>query len=164
MRKKRKRRKKKFILLFFVGVVIVVAVIALYQSLRDRPRYTAEEYFEISDVTWRGGMQDNGSSLILNILTFNITAVEGDAHQVRIQNLGIPEPGSEMWWEPWVDLGTMSQGEAETVQLITEKGLFIHLKEEGYPVKVRIISEEISKYPRDQSITIFVTEEEQVHM
>lgn len=150
--------------MFFVAVVIVAATTALYLSQRDRPRPTAEEYFEISDVTWEGAIEEDGSLLMLYTLTFNITPVQGDAHQVRIQNLGTPLPGSEMPWEPWVDLGTISQGEAETVQLITERGVYIHrITEKGFPVDIRVISAEISKEPKDQRITIYVTEEEQVN-
>ncbi len=159
MRRKKKKGKKKLILLSSIVAVIVVAVGgALYQSQRDKPRPTAEEYFEISDLTWDGFIEDNGSLLILNILTFNLTAVGGDAHQVRIPNLGPDEPSP--WREDYVDLGTMSQGEVRTVLLSTEKGVYIHLKEEGFPVRIRIISEEISRDPKDQFITVYVTQEE----
>lgn len=159
-KRKRKGRKKIFIPLFFVSVVIVIAVAALYQSPRVKPRLTAEEYFEISDVTYEGFIEGNGSMLILHVLTFNLTAVEGDAHQVRIPNLGPDEPSS--WREEYVDLGTMLHGEVETVTLSTEYGVYIRLKEEGFPVRVRIISEEISRDPKDQFITYYVTQEEQV--
>ncbi|MFX0200600.1 MAG: hypothetical protein ACFFCW_31155 [Candidatus Hodarchaeota archaeon] len=160
MRIKRKRRKKKFIALFFVGVVIVVALAVLYQSPRETPRLTAEEYFDISDVTYEGFIEGNGSLLILHALTFNLTAVAGDAHQVRIPNLALDEPS--VWREEYVDLGTILYGEVETVSLSTEQGVYIHLKEEGFPIRVRIISKEISVHPIDQYITYYVPQEEQV--
>ena len=160
MRKKRKRRKKKFVLLFFVGAAIIVAVTALFQSQRAGPRPTAEEYFEIFNVTYEGFIEDDGSALMLYVLTFNLTAVQGDAHQVRIPNIGPDEPSE--WRPEYVDLGTMLQGEAETVTLRTEEGVYIHLKEEGFPVGIRIISQEISRDPEDQSITKYVTEEENI--
>lgn len=161
MRKKRKRRKKNFILLFFVGAAVVVAVTALFLSQRAGPRPTAEEFFEISDVTYEGFIEDDGSLLMLYVLTFNLTAVGEDAHQVRIQNMGPDEPSE--WREEYVDLGTMLQGEAETVTLSTEQGVYIHLKEESFPVRIRIISKEISSDPKDQFITYYVTQEEQVN-
>lgn len=161
MRRKRKRRnKKKFIALFFFGVVIVAALAVLFQSPREAPILTAEEYFDISDVTYEGFIEGNGSLLILYVLNFNLTAVAGDAHEVRLPNLGLDEPTS--WREKYVDLGTIRFNHTETVTLSTEQGVYIHLKEEGFPIEVRIISKEISVYARDQKITYYVTPEEQV--
>lgn len=154
--RKKKKRKKKLILLFFIVAVIVVAVGgALYQSQRDRPRPTAEEYFEISDVTHEGFFEENSSLLVVHRLTFNLTVVGGDAHHVVVQNLGPDEPSA--WHEPFIDLGTMLQGEVEPVTLSTEYGLYIHLKEKGFPVEIRVTSEETSKDPKDQFITIYLT-------
>ena len=162
-RKKKSGKLKRNVLitLLIIGIVIIVVVAALYQSQLSQSKPTAEQYFKISDVTYEGFLEDDGSLLILHILTFNVTAVEGDAHQVRIPNLGPDEPS--VWREEYIDLGTMLQGEVETVTLSTEKGVYIHLKEEGFPVGIRIISEEISKDPKDQFITVYVTQEEQVN-
>lgn len=161
MRSKKKRRnKKKFIPLFFFGVVIVAALAVLFQSPREAPRLTAEEYFDISDVTYEGSIESDGRLLILYVLTFNLTAVAGDAHQVRIPNLGLDEPS--LWREQYVDLGTIRFNHTETVSLSTEQGVYIHLKEEGFPIRVRIISKEISMDRIDQYITCYVTQEEQV--
>lgn len=140
------------ILLSIVGIVVIISIAALSQNQPSQPKPTAEECFEISDVTYEGF--ENGSLLIVHVLRFNLTAVGGDAHQVRLPNLGPDAPSS--WRPEYVDLGTMLQGEAEMVRLSTEYGVYSHLKEEGFPVRIRIISEEISKDPQDQFITIFL--------
>lgn len=160
MKRKRKTRKKILLTLLFTVVVIVVAVTVLYQSKEEKPRLTAEEYFEISDVTYEGFIQDDGQLLSLHKLKFNLTTVGGNAHYVIVQNLG-PDPPSE-WRPAYIELGTMSQGEVRTVSLTTEYGVHIRLKEEGFPVRVRVTSEETSRDPQDQFITHYVTEEEKV--
>lgn len=160
MRTKRKirqkeKRKKKLILLFFIVVVIVVAVAAaLYQSGIGRPRPTAEEYFEIFDATYEGFYEENSSLLVVHRLRFNLTAVGGDAHYVIVQNLGPDEPSE--WRPAYIELGTMLQGEVEPVTLSTEYGLYIHLKEKGFPVEIRVTSEETSRDPKDQFITVYL--------
>lgn len=155
MRRKRKRRnmkRKMLILLLIVGIIVIIVMAASYRSQPSRSKPTAEEYFEISDVTYEGF--ENGSLLIVHVLRFNLTAVGGDAHYVIIQNLGPDEPSS--WRPAYVELGTMLEGEVRTVQLSTEYGLYIHLKEEGFPVSIRVTSEETSKEPREQFITIYL--------
>lgn len=157
MGRKRKRRnvkRKMLIPLLIIAIIVIIVIVALYQSPPGQSKPTAEQYFKISDVTYEGSVGGNGSLLIVYVLRFNLTAVGGDAHQVRIPNLGPDEPSS--WRPEYVDLGTMLQGEAETVSLSTEYGVYSHLKEEGFPVRIRIISEEISRDPKDQFITVYL--------
>lgn len=164
MARKGKRGKLKrnvLITLLIIGVVIIIIMAALHQSQLSQSKPTAEQYFKIADVTYEGFIEDNGSLLILHVLTFNVTAFGGDAHQVRIPNLGPDEPS--LWHEQYIDLGTMSQGEVETVTLSTEKGVYIPLKGGSFPVRIRIISEETSAEPQDQFITVYMTQEEQVN-
>lgn len=160
---RRKRKKKKIILLSFVFVIGVIAVWALYGNQGIESTYLAEEYFDISDVAYEGFFQSNGSVLAVHILEFNLTAVGGDAHQVRIPNLAIDEPDPVFPKDEYVDLGNMLQGEAETVKLTTERGVYVRLEEEGFPIKIRIISKETFGDPIDQFITIYLTEEEKVN-
>lgn len=65
------------------------------------------------------------------MLTFNLTAVGGPAHNVIVHNLGVNEP--------FVELGTMLQGEVKAVQLSAEGGVHISLEKEGFPVRIRIM-------------------------
>lgn len=155
-RKKKRGKKNKLalILLSIVGIVVIIVIVVLYQSQEAQPKSTAEEYFEISGATYDGFIEGNGTELILHMLTFNFTAVKGDAHQVVIQNLG-PDPQSPSHDTYW-DLGTMLQGEVRTVRLSTEKGVHIHLGEKGFPVRIRITSEETFKEPQKQFITIYL--------
>lgn len=155
-RKRRKSNKQPLILLSIVAVVMVIIVIAaLYQNQNQesQPKPTTEEYFEISGATYDGFIEENGTELILHVLRFNLTAVGGSAHNVIVHNLGANEPFP---WEPYVELGTMLQGEVRTVQLNTEKGVYISLTDEGFPVRIRITSEETSREPQEQFITIYL--------
>lgn len=156
MMKKRKRsktNKQAFILLSIVGIVVIITVAALYRSQESQPKPSTEEYFEISDTTHFGFNEANGSELILHILTFNLTAVGGPARNVIVHNLGVNE---DFPWEPYIELGTMLQGEVKAVQLSTERGVYISLEEEGFPVRIRITSEETSREPQEQFITIYL--------
>jgi len=57
--------------------------------------------------------------------------------------------------EPFVELGTMLQGEVKAVQLSTERGVYISLEKEGFPLRIRITSEETSREPQEQFIIIY---------
>lgn len=154
-RKKRKTNKKALILLSIVGIAVIIVAAVLYQNGESQPKPTTEEYFEISGATYDGFIVENGSELILHILTFNLTAVGGSAHNVIIHNLGINEPEP---WEPFVELGTMLLGEVRRVPpLSSERGVHIPLEENGFPVRIRITSEETSREPQEQFITIYLT-------
>lgn len=150
--KRRKTNKWALILVSIVGIVTIVAIAVLFQNQLGQPKPTTEEYFEISDVTYDGF--ENGSLLIVNILEFNLTAVGGDAHYVIIQNLGPDEPSASR--PDYVELGTMLKGEVRSVRLSTEYGVYVHLSEEGFPIKVRVTSEETSQDPKDQFITVYL--------
>jgi len=150
--KRRKTNKQALILLSIVAIAVIIAIAALYKIPESQPRPTIEEYFEISGALYDGFIEANGTELILHFLAFNLTAVGGSARNVIVHNLGVDED----WpWEPYVELGTMLQGEVKTVALSTEKGVHIHLKEEGFPVRIRITSEETSREPQEQFITIY---------
>lgn len=157
--KKRKRKGKTnrqaLVLVFIVAISVIIVVAALYQTPESKPRPPAEEYFEISDVAYDGFLSYNDTELDLYLLGFNLTAVGGRAHNVIVTNLGT-ETVEDPTWEPFKELEDMSQGEAKPVLLSNERGVKISLTEKGFPVRVRITSEETSKVPQEQFITIYL--------
>lgn len=164
MKKKKRNRRKKYkqalILLSIVGIFVIIVIAALYQTPESPPRLPSADFFEISGLDAQGFIEDNGTELILHLLTFNLTAVNGSARNVIVHNLGVSE---EVWWEPFIELGTMAQGEVKAVQLSTEQGVYIPLTNitgegEVFPVSIRITSEETSRVPQEQLITIYLVE------
>lgn len=152
-RKRRKPNKHVLILLSIIGMVVIILIAVSYQFGESQPKPKTEEYFEISGTTFDGFIVENGSELILHVLTFNLTTIGGTAHNVIVHNLGVDEPFP---WEPYLELGTMLEAEIRTVQLGTETGVHIPLEEKGFPIRVRITSEETSRNPQEQFITIYV--------
>lgn len=144
---------------------MIIAIAALYQSLDSQseptqPKPPTAEYFDISGWRPQGFIEQNGTELVLHLLTFNLTAVGGSARNVIVHNLGV---GEDFPWEPYIELETMLQGEVATVLLNTEKGVHIPLtsnpdKGEVFPVRIRITSEETSSEPQEQFITIYLVE------
>ncbi len=163
---KRRKRKGKtnrqaLVLVFIAAISLIILVAALYQVLESKPNPSSEpkppsaEYFEISDVAYDGFLSQNDTELDLYMLGFNLTAFGGRANNVIVHNLGTYTP-DDPTWEPFKELGDMSQGDPKPVLLNNERGVKISLTDEGFPYRVRITSEETSKIPQEQFITIYL--------
>lgn len=146
-RKTKKRRKTSkwalIPLLIVAGVMAVIIVATLHQ---DQSKYTAEEYFEISGLS-SGSFKflDGGNAIQLHELTFNFTAVRGDAHEVICNNRGLADSEPKF-------IGDMGKGESGWITLIFGDPLHLPLKEEGWgPIRISIISLEASG-----TITVFL--------
>jgi hypothetical protein len=141
MKRKRKKRRKmsKWTLIPLLIVAVVMAVIVAATLLLDQPKYTAEEYFEISTLS-SGSFKflEEGNAIQLHELTFNFTAVGGDAHEVICNNRGLARS------EP-VFIGEMGKGESGWITLTFGIPLYLPLKEEGWgPIRISVISLEAS--------------------
>ena len=127
MKKRRKREKRRKIdkkMMALLLVVVFFIIIVVYQTTRETPKYSAEEYFEILEPTPGGTLNEDWSHLFLYSLTFKIKAVRGDAHEVIANSagLGMEEP---MW------VGTIMNGEERTVFLSFER----------FPISLRLEGE-----------------------
>lgn len=136
-RKKRiksKRKQKLIVLAILLFIVSVVAFFAFYKS-SPRKKIPAEEYYVISedDIEPFGLTYANGTALKLYSLTFNLTAVRGDAHNIVIS--------TGVYLEP-VLIEEIKQGEFKTVALTFSPLYLSTLEEKGFPVEISISSTE----------------------
>lgn len=140
-RKKRKRARKKsktkVILAITVGVIIVLSVtVALYLNQLSSVEYPAKEYFQVVGSTVDDGeFVEYPKVLFIHAISFNITAVKGDAHGVVISSPAMSE--AEV-------LGDMLQGQIVYVN-VQFGGRYLRTfneEEGGYPVDITIRSKE----------------------
>lgn len=141
MQRKRKKRRKtsKWALIPSLIVAVVLVVIIAVTLLQDQPKYTAEEYFEISKLS-SGSFKllEEGNAIQLHELTYNFTAVGGAAREVVCNNRGLAQS------EP-VYIGDMRKGESGWITLTFGNPLYLPLKEEGWgPIRISVISLEAS--------------------
>lgn len=141
-KKKRRRRtsKVKVILPIALGTIIVLAVALYLSQPPSQQRKPAQEYFRVLGSTVDIGDFPNfpdTSLLMIRAISFNITAVGGDAHGVVIESIALSEPQL---------LGDISQGQIVYVNLAFGGGLLSEFNEEeqGFPVTIRIRSMEAS--------------------
>lgn len=135
-KKRRKRSKVKVILTVVVGIFIVLAVASYIRLPSNTGAKTAQEYFQILGSTVDVGDFPNWpdtKEVLLKAISFNITAVGGDAHGVVIDSIALSQP------KP---LGDILKGQIVFVTLEFGGGYLSTLKDQGYPVKIRIRSME----------------------
>jgi flagellar basal body-associated protein FliL len=134
---KRKKTSKKIWIILAVLIFCVIAAIGLYQSQRP-----AKVEFKVIQAGWDGlppDYENNGSVAIIYGVSIQFKAVGGDAHNVIVSWVGLAEES-----EP-VEIGTMKEGVAYVTpsgSLVSSMGYKTTREESGYPVKIRIYSEE----------------------
>ena len=132
-RRRLKTSRKIWILLILLLFVVVAAVI-LYQS-HVNPRSVD---FKVIGAGWHGPVPrlgNNGSVAIIYGVSVTFKAVGGDAHDVVVSWEGgpgsVPQP-----------VGTMQEDVHYTVLLFSYGGYSSRREEIGYPVEIRITSQE----------------------
>lgn len=147
MKKKRRKKKKKVnkemaVLLVIIGVFIFAAVVSYLNQSKEGKEPSAAEYFEISGIVTEGDI-DERNGLRLYGLNFNITAIEGDAHDVNVNSAGLAG------MEPW-EIETMVKGKPYYVYLdftssFVGSWYITRPNEEGnFPLELQITSVEAS--------------------
>lgn len=143
MVKKRKRRRKsqktKAILLLATGIIIVLAV-ALYlyhshgpQHLQKKP---AEEYFKLLNAKVLGGEPIGENMWKINLISFELQAIGGDAHNVIIKSWAMSEPQ---------ELENIPENESRSVILQSPypNADVVEMNDEGMlPVTIAVTSDE----------------------
>jgi len=147
MKKKRRKKKKKVnkemaVLLVVAGVFVFAVVVSYLNQPKEGKKPSAAEYFEISGIVTEGDI-DEHNGLRLYGLNFNITAIEGDAHDITVNSAGLAG------MEPW-EIGTMVKGKPYYFYLdfassFVGSWYISRPNEEGnFPLKLQISSVEAS--------------------
>jgi len=126
-------------LVVFLVIFGAIIVVGIYQNPLQKPKKDeAKDYFEIVSAAIEPAVNDrieeNGTVWIIHGLTFQIRAVEGDAHEVVILSWANSEPYL---------IGEMKKGEIKTVfpPLSSPFGYSTVQQADGtFPVKIRVKS------------------------
>jgi len=132
-RARRKIRKKiinrwRLILLCVVGVIVIAAAVTWNPGESEQPRVPAEEYFSISNIMYYGEEQNN--SIFVYQIWFELTAAQGDAHEVYITNL----PG----YTEYIDVGNISQNQTEGIEINLYTPVYVFERNGRFPFSFRI--------------------------
>ena len=129
-RKKGRRNNKRILIPLLIVLVIIIAIaVALFQDQSGQPKHTAEEYFEISNVNYEG-WKDENSDLWVTLVSFNLSTIEGDAHEVYVTPVsGMTSP---------IEVGDIKEGTSKTVLIQLSMAVYIHPEEEGFPFPITI--------------------------
>lgn len=110
-------------------MIIIIAISSLFNS--EQPKFTAEEYFNISVIHHDGYTKaENSKQLFVTLLILKIQPVKGDATDVYIAN--IPGNTQEQF------LGPILKEENKTVTIQFNLQAVCPLKDEGYSLSFRI--------------------------
>jgi len=114
---KRRKRKRKWnktigVLLCVVAMAAIIILSALYQKNAQPSRVPASEYFEAQvNVVLAEPKDEYNNTILIRILSFNLTPIGGDAHSVTVRPPGyIPE-------KEWKHYPELSQGELELIEI-----------------------------------------------
>lgn len=131
---KRKNRNLIFASIIVIAFAAVVIVSMLSNDQSHESHYTAEEYFEISDVIYTG--EKNSSLLrVYPYVIFNISAVQGNATEIFLTNIpGMTED---------VYVGTIEQNESKVVTIELYLEVWLTQQENGFPFRFRISCNEV---------------------
>ncbi len=135
------------LLVFSLAMIALIIGSAVYQILEPRPKRPAAEYFQISNaalIEYHSVNPDNitdFSRVLIAHLSFNITAVQGDATAVQIITGGNAEPNELPYWQE------LYKGQTEYAEVTFDGpfppgGLLAEKTADGYPVKLKISSNE----------------------
>lgn len=128
-------KKKK--LIFTLLMIVLITVLAVAILLSDRwadSNPTAEEYFEISGILYTGE-KENSHISVSTFVSFNITAVEGDATEIVITN--IPGISDDVY------VGTIKKTGSKYVSLLIKSKVLLAPTEYGFPFRFRISCHEL---------------------
>lgn len=151
-REKRKHRKHSnkniYIYSFFAIMIGIIILSAIYQTqFSQTEKLSAEDYFEIRDAIVIDADWERSTSDVLFItqISFNITAVGGDAHSVIVSTPGMISE------EDWPIFSELKQDETQNVVIppfypSSYAVRSIMTSEGDYPLRIRIDSEEASGY------------------
>ncbi len=135
-RKRKTRKRKSRRTLIVVSILVFLAgglvFLALYRS-NPKKKVDTKEYFEISDTFCFPYPDLNLSGILIQYLTFYLTPVKGDAHNVRITG-GIQQG--------YVLFDKIKQGESVEVNIEYSPPYYSKKEEQGFPVIVDILSSE----------------------
>jgi len=136
-RRKKKINKQKIGVLTFVGVLMFVVVAAILTQPKQSMK-TAEEYFAVTGIITEGDIDDS-NGLRLYALSFNITAIGGNAHEVWVNSANVGDADS-------YEIAFMEQGIAYYAYIdFTNTGAgYYYIRSKGgeYPFKLPITSHE----------------------
>jgi hypothetical protein len=145
---KRKINRRTIGIVSFIIIMLGIIILSVYQN---RPqRIPADEYFKFSQaiaIEWNV----TGNSIQITRISFNITAVGGDAKEVYIQPLQGAVPIEE-----WPYFPKIIQGNLTEVEVLYRSALTYSLSQKGpygWPADFRITSIEAGG-----KVTINVTE------
>jgi len=136
--KKRQKSSRALWILSSIIVIVVVLVVVGLSASQPREKEPAQKYFQILWSTFEDPsfpeFPDTSQLMMLGV-SFNITAVGGDAHNVIVESLAMSEPQ---------ELGNMAKGEVKYVSMQFGNYYVTSYNEQmqGYPVKIRINSAE----------------------
>ena len=143
MQKSRRRKKSKkwysaklLVTAIILVMVVIIAGIIYFTTTFNAPKKPAREYFEITNI--KAIAQSIQSGVKIFMISFNLTAVEGDAHNVYISIDGLKtQEGQGV-----LIIGDIKKGESYTVQNVQLVGYVTRLEGLGYPFEIRVYSSE----------------------
>jgi len=112
----------------------VLAVVALLSDRSDESNLAAEEYFDISDILYAGEKEDS-HLLVYPFVSFNISAIEGDATEIVITN--IPGMTDDVY------VGTINKTDSKVLTIQLRFKVVLAHKENGFPFRFRISCHEL---------------------
>lgn len=130
----RKKNKKLIFTLLIIIFVTVLAVAGLLSDRSDESNPTAEEYFNISGILYTGE-KENSHLWVYPFVSFNISAIEGDATEIVIIN--IPGMSDDVY------VGTINKTDSKRVSLQLRNKVLLAPTENGFPFRFRISCHEL---------------------
>lgn len=131
---KRKKRQKLIVVSTVLVIAVAIAVAVLSMPKSNPEMAQSKDYFEIHDIFFFPYPRPENTGFELQYLTFNITAVGGDATRVYI-------PGG-MRQGPAAAIGKISQGESVMVDIEYSPAYYSKRDEQGFPVRVYVSSDQ----------------------
>lgn len=131
VRHRTKSKKKRWIILL-AGIAFIIALsVAYYLSIKPVQLKQSSKYFRFSDIyaTASAATPGSNATILINELTFNLTPVEGDAHDVVIFTSGMTSP--QDYYYP-----QMSNGTSTFVDIPFQYHILSRKQAGGYPIRI----------------------------
>lgn len=136
-RRKKRINKQMIGVLAFVGAFMFL-VVAAYLTQPKQSMKPAEEYFAVTGIITEGDIDEN-NGLRIYALDFNITAIEGNAHEVWVNSAGVGQA------DPY-EIAFMEEGVPYYAYIdFTKTGVgYYYIRSQGgeYPFELPITSQE----------------------
>jgi len=144
-----KKKTKTAIAIYLITFVTVIAIAVYFNNTKqEKPKVKPEEYFEFSDIAAFARNSTTQKAILIEMLHFNLTPIGGDANHVVIFTEGMTNPEDYYYLK-------IQNSTTETVDITFTSPIMSIKQDEGYPIKIRIRSDEAEGY-----VIIFIKPED----